>query len=1059
LDVDKYFAQPVDEASAPSYRQVITHPMDFETMEKKALNSEYLDGPYNFPKADFDRICENAIIFNMPKTQIYGAAKKMKKFGDKAFGYFKELLECPNKEFLKYSKKLSPNYYAAQFKKEVDEYYYDILYEEKGMNPLTRIRVIDNTKINPFLNNPANPNLGNIRKNPNKEVLIEITGLNYLLADKPTRDSKKNAEARMLENSERKGNQLALEDSNHSMLVESDSRKGGSAYEEEMKSLAVWNKLAQGSGVGLVEELLGQTSKNKPFFYFNPVVIQFTNPGLIKFDICYLCGSFGESADYLYCSVCQEGYHYFCVSKAYSDLDKVAKLKSHESWQCPKCKLCQKCNRKSETHDCLICETCDNLYHLNCIYPQVGVLLPSDWRCEECFKCSRCGSNKLFSDNLNIEVGSIQPEFCENFKYCYECGLKMAYFKFCKICKKFCQKAITTTESDSRSLAYINPIEEDSVECKACMFKYHIACYEEEYFPITDAHNFICYNCKVDDDEYTKIETELTEKAERIAGKRRQVKLLMRICESIFNNHIATLYSKNDHFKENLTKFLFDYIIEDYEFLTQEKHIVTTLENYKLLNTATKLMASKYAPQFAIAPLEKTPRKEQGGSSAAAVKSTTRRKNSHEHLEMDFLREKADLFDFIAKWPIIESPEMAAFYELAGLISIKEKQAEVLPTEASREYYDYIGYVKIRDEDLAYWILLPNEVLYEDSILFEKFSFMSNFVFLSACCVNHETKPAAGFFNQRLEKNLNKRVAQLFAFETLLENNDPYYFEIIEANQSSGSYEVQYLVDEKFSHVVDYAVEPVWAPYWKTIENIRFSLFQKAILNKTERLGILVPPMEIEHDKFAKLFYRRNTPLPVRLIGEIETEMTQFLRSSQRVNGATEDGQAMNIEREEDKYYGELKHLMFIEMIAIEIIKRRIKVWFDMKKEATHAPVSKAKAASSTKQSRKYSQNGLYSFHLDGAVSYRRPHANAATTATEQSDTNTRSIKMEVEDGLTTTVTEPEIHHKTENGVQNGVIEESEKGEMPEPDILLQSPLASIECICCKTPGDRKVIV
>ena len=148
---------------------------------------------------------------------------------------------------------------------------------------------------------------------------------------------------------------------------------------------------------------------------------------------------------------------------------------------------------------------------------------------------------------------------------------------------------------------------------------------------------------------------------------------------------------------------------------------------------------------------------------------------------------------------------------------------------------------------------------------------------------------------------------------------------------------------------------------------------------------------------------------------------------------------------------------MFIEMIATEIIKRRIKVWFDMKKEATQINPSKAKAASSTKQGRKYSQNGLYSFHHDGAVSYRRPHA------TENSETNTRSTKMEIEDSSTVVEQENQVQNdavvETQDENEDKVVEETEKGEMPEPDVLLQSPLSSIQCICCKTPGDRKVMV
>jgi hypothetical protein len=88
---------------------------------------------------------------------------------------------------------------------------------------------------------------------------------------------------------------------------------------EEEKFAQAFSKGPQKEGLILIEELLSQNSNNKPFFYFNPVVIQFTNPSLICTDLCYLCGSFGMSKEFIYCSTCQESYHYFCISKSYND--------------------------------------------------------------------------------------------------------------------------------------------------------------------------------------------------------------------------------------------------------------------------------------------------------------------------------------------------------------------------------------------------------------------------------------------------------------------------------------------------------------------------------------------------------------------------------------------------------------------------------------------------------------------------------------------------------------------------------------------------------------------
>ena len=721
------------------------------------------------------------------------------------------------------------------------------------MNPLTRIRVIDYNKTNPFSANAnGNPAAASAKKNQNKEVYIEITGLNHLLNEKINREERRTMETRSRhEQGERKSN-LYNNDDSESVNLDTDQKNLElvSLFDDEVKTQNAWSKLTMKEGTALIEELLSLTTKNKPFFYFSPVVIQFTNPNLIKQDICYLCASFGEVPDFLFCSICQEGYHYYCISKSYNETEKFGHLKANTAWQCPKCKLCQKCHKKSETHDCLICETCDNLYHLNCIYPQVGVLFPSEWRCEECFKCSRCGSNKLFSDNLNVEAGNIQPEFCEDFKWCYECGLKMAYFKFCKICKKFCQKSMSSSKNDTRSLQYINPAE-DSVECKMCKFKYHISCYEEEYFPVNDYDNFACYNCKIDDEELSKVENDMEEKAERIIVKRRQIKHLMRICESIFNLHLNTQSLKNDFYKENTSKLIFEYVIEDYEFLTMEKHVKSMLDNYKLLNTATKLLGIKYIPpNFAtaashrnedLAPQEKIP--------------------ELEYIDPFVLSEKCDLFDFIEKIPITYSTDLELFHELTCTLSLKDNQMEALPTETSREYYDYNGFIKIKDEESSFWILLPQEVIYEDNPIWESYSLMPSLSLLSGICLRQESKTPIFREAQYHKELLSYKTAQLITFTELLIANDNYHFESITADEDDNHF-----VGEKLSNVVDNIAEMVWIPYWKTVEDIRFSLFNKSLETRTNRNALLVFLSIFEQDEFVELFCREGAQLPVKII-------------------------------------------------------------------------------------------------------------------------------------------------------------------------------------------------
>lgn len=55
--------------------------------------------------------------------------------------------------------------------------------------------------------------------------------------------------------------------------------------------------------------------KFKPTIYFENIILKFTDPRIINVDTCYLCGSIAKEEDLIYCKICQEGYHEYCVLK------------------------------------------------------------------------------------------------------------------------------------------------------------------------------------------------------------------------------------------------------------------------------------------------------------------------------------------------------------------------------------------------------------------------------------------------------------------------------------------------------------------------------------------------------------------------------------------------------------------------------------------------------------------------------------------------------------------------------------------------------------------------
>ena len=596
LDEYHFFEMPVDTTIIPNYKLVIERPMDFSTMTTKARENVYLDLPreektYDLLLTDFNLICDNAMIYNMPKSSIYLQAKKLKKLAHYAFNWFQPLLTQQSREFLKGLRKRVLGPLKVEFMREIDEYYYDILFTEPDANSLTKIRLIEGK------NKIVNP----IKKNESKEILIEITGLNFLLTEKSREDRKSSDQMQTRKQIQAEQDSLAttvkdeiLGDSSFSQPTrELDQPKREAS---EVKKHSVTNhqyKSFNREVYSFIDELLKNNPRNKPFFYFTSIFIQFSNPALLIEDTCYLCGSFGDQDCFLRCGSCSEAYHNYCISKAYVGEDKLKAIQTQDKpWMCPKCKICDRCHKKSEFYDCLICEKCDKLYHLQCLYSNISVVFPAFWQCENCFSCANCGGNKVINETLlsfDAKQNTIYPEFCEDFKYCYECGLKLAYYKFCRICKKYCQKSVKDSDThrtrkgeELRGLQYINTLE-DSIECSKCGYYYHLVCYQEDFGKFKGFDDFVCYYCK---QEYLSLEDFHRNTLAKTQEVRNRIKLargLLKVCEQVIPG------KKSDDLERVLPVF----VCENYKSLIENPLVRQMLENFKFLDPATKILLQK----------------------------------------------------------------------------------------------------------------------------------------------------------------------------------------------------------------------------------------------------------------------------------------------------------------------------------------------------------------------------------------------------------------------------------------------------------------------------------
>jgi hypothetical protein len=71
----------------------VKQPIDIKIMKEKLNRGEYDHDPYNKMLEDFSLLSDNALDFNLPKTDAHKAAKKLYLLGMQAFNFFKENLQ------------------------------------------------------------------------------------------------------------------------------------------------------------------------------------------------------------------------------------------------------------------------------------------------------------------------------------------------------------------------------------------------------------------------------------------------------------------------------------------------------------------------------------------------------------------------------------------------------------------------------------------------------------------------------------------------------------------------------------------------------------------------------------------------------------------------------------------------------------------------------------------------------------------------------------------------------------------------------------------------------
>lgn len=168
---------------------------------------------------------------------------------------------------------------------------------------------------------------------------------------------------------------------------------------------------------------------------------------LIEFDSCLLCGSYGDTQDLLICIDCGECIHWFCISEylllPLNPNQLNPKLNSSRiagGWRCLNCRVCSICDKKVSEIDLIQCDSCDDLFHKQCIIKHYGkkyinISTPHYtglkenhvvFKCENCVECKYCHSKTAGPSNNSI--------WHMNYESCESCAKEYRKGSFCPVC-------------------------------------------------------------------------------------------------------------------------------------------------------------------------------------------------------------------------------------------------------------------------------------------------------------------------------------------------------------------------------------------------------------------------------------------------------------------------------------------------------------------------------------------------------------------------------------------------------------------------------------------------
>ncbi|XP_022773312.1 PHD finger protein EHD3-like isoform X2 [Durio zibethinus] len=150
------------------------------------------------------------------------------------------------------------------------------------------------------------------------------------------------------------------------------------------------------------------------------------------------------------CGAVEEEKHEFCTRES----ESLVKPEPTEACGLYKVCTCRHCGEKADGKNCLVCDSCEEMYHVACIEPAVKEIPPKSWY------CSRCNANGIGSPHENCVI-------CERLNASRTLNNNVADEKY-----NAHRETFTELEENSNCSVYnglqLSPGNKNSHVCKNC---------------------------------------------------------------------------------------------------------------------------------------------------------------------------------------------------------------------------------------------------------------------------------------------------------------------------------------------------------------------------------------------------------------------------------------------------------------------------------------------------------------------------------------------------------------------------------------------------------------